>query len=125
MKRASRVRASVARRVANPIVAVATPSGKKSANEGEKNWSKVEHIKENSDFLRHPLTEQLATEDPFISEDAAQLYKFHGGYQQDETRDATKKSEVILDMPNIGTGYDISTSRFSSIYLYAEFQTRL
>ena len=84
MKRASRVRASVARRVANPIVAVATPTGKKSANEGEKNWSKVEYIKENSDFLRHPLIEQLATEDTFISEDAAQLYKFHGGYQQDD-----------------------------------------
>ena len=46
--------------------------------------SKVEIIKENSDFLRHPLIEQLATEDTFISEDAAQLYKFHGGYQQDD-----------------------------------------
>jgi sulfite reductase (ferredoxin) len=60
---------------------VATPS-KGGAKEPKR--SKVEIIKENSDFLRHPLIEELATEASFISEDAAQLYKFHGGYQQDD-----------------------------------------
>ncbi|EEH55473.1 uncharacterized protein MICPUCDRAFT_34650 [Micromonas pusilla CCMP1545] len=74
---------SVARRAARgPIVAVAVPSGKKT-KEGPKR-SKVEIIKENSDFLRHPLIAELATEASSISEDAAQLYKFHGGYQQDD-----------------------------------------
>ena len=72
---------SVARRSPATITAVATPS-KKGKEEPKR--SKVEIIKENSDFLRHPLIEQLATEDTFISEDAAQLYKFHGGYQQDD-----------------------------------------
>ena len=57
--RGNRVRASVARRSANPIVAVATPS-KKGKQEPKR--SKVEIIKEHSDFLRHPLIEQLATE---------------------------------------------------------------
>ena len=78
-RRSNRVRASVARRQAT--VAVATPQ--KTGKEEPKR-SKVEIIKENSDFLRHPLIEQLATDDTFISEDAAQLYKFHGGYQQDD-----------------------------------------
>ena len=78
--RGGRVRASVARRQLSTF-AVATPS-KKGKDEPKR--SKVEIIKENSDFLRHPLVEQLATEETFISEDAAQLYKFHGGYQQDD-----------------------------------------
>ena len=67
------------------IVNVATPSKKSSAEPPkEPKRSAVEIIKENSDFLRHPLIEQLATPETFISEDAAQLYKFHGGYQQDD-----------------------------------------
>ena len=78
-RRTNRVRASVARR--QLTVAVATPQ---KTGKQEPKRSKVELIKENSDFLRHPLIEQLATEDTFISEDAAQLYKFHGGYQQDD-----------------------------------------
>ena len=62
------------------IVNVATPSKKSSEPPKEPKRSAVEIIKENSDFLRHPLIEQLATPETFISEDAAQLYKFHGGY---------------------------------------------
>jgi len=46
--------------------------------------SKVELIKENSDFLRHPLMQELVTEAPNINEDALQLMKFHGSYQQDD-----------------------------------------
>ena len=45
--------------------------------------SKVEIIKEKSDYLRHPLMAELVNENPFISEDAVQLMKFHGSYQQD------------------------------------------
>lgn len=45
--------------------------------------SKVELIKEQSDFLRHPLMEELVNDQPGISEDAVQLMKFHGSYMQD------------------------------------------
>eukprot|EP00227_Mantoniella_beaufortii_P007539 CAMPEP_0197590808 /NCGR_PEP_ID=MMETSP1326-20131121/12228_1 /TAXON_ID=1155430 /ORGANISM="Genus nov. species nov., Strain RCC2288" /LENGTH=629 /DNA_ID=CAMNT_0043156089 /DNA_START=64 /DNA_END=1950 /DNA_ORIENTATION=+ len=80
--RGSRVRASVARRVGSVTRAVATPSKKEAPEEPKR--SKVEIIKQESNFLRHPLIEELATEATSISEDAAQLYKFHGGYQQDD-----------------------------------------
>ncbi|KAG2492809.1 hypothetical protein HYH03_008969 [Edaphochlamys debaryana] len=46
--------------------------------------SKVELIKENSDYLRHPLMEELVNENTFISEDSVQLMKFHGSYMQDD-----------------------------------------
>lgn len=45
--------------------------------------SKVELIKQNSGFLRHPLQEELLTPAPNVNEDAVQLIKFHGSYQQD------------------------------------------
>lgn len=45
--------------------------------------SKVEIIKEESDYLRHPLMSELVDEKSFISEEAMQLMKFHGSYQQD------------------------------------------
>ena len=42
----------------------------------------MEILKEQSDFLRHPLMEELVTEEPNINEGALQLMKFHGSYQQ-------------------------------------------
>lgn len=45
--------------------------------------SKVEIVKEKSDFLRHPLMEELVNGNSYINEDAVQLMKFHGSYQQD------------------------------------------
>ena len=45
--------------------------------------SKVEIVKEKSDFLRHPLMEELVNDNSYINEDAVQLMKFHGSYQQD------------------------------------------
>lgn len=63
------------------MVNVATPS-KAPTNRLAKR-SKVELIKEGSDFLRHPLMEELVTPETFISEDAVQLMKFHGSYMQD------------------------------------------
>ncbi len=44
----------------------------------------MEILKERSDFLRHPLMEQLVTEEASISEEAVQLMKFHGSYMQDD-----------------------------------------
>ncbi|KAK6937144.1 Nitrite/sulphite reductase 4Fe-4S domain [Dillenia turbinata] len=51
-----------------------TPSGAKR--------SKVEIFKEQSNFIRYPLNEELLTEAPNINEAATQLIKFHGSYQQ-------------------------------------------
>eukprot|EP00239_Pterosperma_sp_CCMP1384_P005938 CAMPEP_0197855808 /NCGR_PEP_ID=MMETSP1438-20131217/27311_1 /TAXON_ID=1461541 /ORGANISM="Pterosperma sp., Strain CCMP1384" /LENGTH=676 /DNA_ID=CAMNT_0043471047 /DNA_START=58 /DNA_END=2088 /DNA_ORIENTATION=+ len=45
--------------------------------------SAVEIIKEDSDYLRHPLMEELTTSATNINEAAMQLMKFHGSYQQD------------------------------------------
>jgi sulfite reductase (ferredoxin) len=50
----------------------------------------VEILKENSDFLRHPLMSELVTEASNVSEDAAQLIKFHGSYQQDNRDQRTR-----------------------------------
>ncbi|KAL0888633.1 hypothetical protein Bca101_012616 [Brassica carinata] len=44
--------------------------------------SKVEIIKEKSNFIRYPLNEELLTEAPNVNESAVQLIKFHGSYQQ-------------------------------------------
>ena len=46
--------------------------------------SKVEILKENSDFLRHPLMTELVSEETNINEEAMQLMKFHGSYMQDD-----------------------------------------
>ncbi|KAE9616396.1 putative assimilatory sulfite reductase (ferredoxin) [Lupinus albus] len=44
--------------------------------------SKVEIFKEQSNFIRYPLNEELLTDAPNINEPATQLIKFHGSYQQ-------------------------------------------
>jgi len=46
--------------------------------------SKVEIIKEKSDYLRHPLLEDLVDGKPNVSNDSVQLIKFHGSYMQDD-----------------------------------------
>ncbi len=51
--------------------------------------SNVEVIKENSDYLRGPLADEIQNDDPFISKEAYQILKFHGSYQQDD-RDRRK-----------------------------------
>ncbi|KAG8086048.1 hypothetical protein GUJ93_ZPchr0010g10899 [Zizania palustris] len=61
------------------IRAVSAPL-KKDASEVKR--SKVEIIKEKSNFLRYPLNEELVSEAPNINDNAVQLIKFHGSYQQ-------------------------------------------
>lgn len=73
--------APVARRGSLVVVNVATPS--KNPAQRLPKRSKVEIIKEKSDFLRHPLMEELVNDNTFISEEAVQLMKFHGSYMQD------------------------------------------
>lgn len=64
------------------VTGVATPSRPPTAYTAKR--SKVELIKEKSDYLRHPLMQELVTEASNISEEAVQLMKFHGSYQQDD-----------------------------------------
>lgn len=58
--------------------------------------SKVEIIKEHSNFLRYPLNEELETEAPNINEAATQLIKFHGSYQQTNREERGKKSYSFM-----------------------------
>lgn len=52
--------------------------------------SRVEGIKERSNFLREPLATELLQDTTHFSEDAIQVLKFHGSYQQDN-RDHRRK----------------------------------
>lgn len=47
-----------------------------------KDLPKIEKLKIDSNYLRNPLNEQLATEEIGISKDAYQILKYHGSYQQ-------------------------------------------
>ena len=55
----------------------------------EKKVSKVEKLKEHSNFLREPLLSELQQDTTHFTEDAVQILKFHGSYQQDN-RDSIK-----------------------------------
>ncbi|GKV22270.1 hypothetical protein SLEP1_g32153 [Rubroshorea leprosula] len=60
------------------IRAVSTPVKPDTATETKR--SKVEIIKEGSNYIRYPLNEELLTDAPNINEVATQLIKFHGSY---------------------------------------------
>ncbi|KAK2381213.1 sulfite reductase [ferredoxin], chloroplastic [Trifolium repens] len=62
------------------IRAVSTPAKTETAT--EKKRSKVEIFKEQSNFIRYPLNEDMLNDAPNLSEAATQLIKFHGSYQQ-------------------------------------------
>ena len=64
----------------------------------EKPPSKVEGIKERSDFLREPVASELKNELNYFSEDAIQLMKFHGSYQQDNRENRVKGQEKDYQM---------------------------
>lgn len=53
-----------------------------SSTEDER--SKVERIKESSDFLVGTLPEELTSDEPNVASDTYQVLKFHGIYQQDD-----------------------------------------
>jgi sulfite reductase (ferredoxin) len=55
--------------------------------------SKVEGIKERSNHLREPLATQLLEDTTHFSEDAVQILKFHGSYQQDNRDNRVKGQE--------------------------------
>lgn len=62
------------------IRAISTPVKPETSKETKR--SKVEIIKEHSNYIRYPLNEELETDAPNINESATQLIKFHGSYQQ-------------------------------------------
>lgn len=55
--------------------------------------SKVEGIKENSNFLREPVATEVLQDTTHFSENAVQLLKFHGSYQQDNRDNRVKGQE--------------------------------
>ena len=55
--------------------------------------SKVEGIKERSNFLREPLLTELEWDTNHLSEEAIQILKFHGSYQQDNRDNRVKGQE--------------------------------
>jgi sulfite reductase (ferredoxin) len=60
--------------------------------------SKVERIKENSDFLREPVAREILQDTTHFSEDAVQILKFHGSYQQDNRDNRAKGQEKDYQM---------------------------
>ncbi|TYP93771.1 sulfite reductase (ferredoxin) [Fodinibius salinus] len=46
--------------------------------------SKIEKIKESSDYLRAPLANEVGTDSSHFGKEAIQVLKFHGTYQQDD-----------------------------------------
>ena len=55
--------------------------------------SKLEGLKERSQHLRYPLTTELQTAAKNLPEDAIQILKFHGSYQQDNRDHRVKGQE--------------------------------
>lgn len=58
-----------------------------------KKGSKVEGIKERSNFLREPIATELEQDTTHFSEDGIQILKFHGSYQQDNRDNRAKGAE--------------------------------
>ncbi|WP_008312533.1 sulfite reductase, ferredoxin dependent [Leptolyngbya sp. PCC 6406] len=59
----------------------------------EKTPSKLEGIKERSNFLREPLATELQTDTTHFTDTAVQILKFHGSYQQDNRDNRVKGQE--------------------------------
>jgi sulfite reductase (ferredoxin) len=55
--------------------------------------SKVEALKERSNFLREPVATEILQDTTHFSEDAIQILKFHGSYQQDNRDNRVKGQE--------------------------------
>jgi len=72
----------------------------------EQKPSKLEGIKENSNFLREPLATQLLEDTTHFTEEAVQILKFHGSYQQHDRdnriRGQGKDYQMMLRTRNPG-----------------------
>lgn len=63
-----------------------------------KKLAKVEHLKIESDFLREPVASELLLDTNYFTEDATQILKFHGSYQQDNRDNRAKGQEKDYQM---------------------------
>ena len=74
-----------------PSPAISTP-----ANQPKR--SKLETLKENSRFLREPLASELLEDTTHFTDNAVQILKFHGSYQQDNRDNRVKGQEKDYQM---------------------------
>lgn len=82
------------------VRAVSTPA-KPAAVEPKR--SKVEIFKEQSNFIRYPLNEEILNDAPNINEAATQLIKFHGSYMQyNRDERGTRSYSFMLRTKNPG-----------------------
>ncbi|XWS73566.1 hypothetical protein CRYUN_Cryun02cG0140100 [Craigia yunnanensis] len=87
---------------ASLIRAVSTPV-KPETTTTEPKRSKVEVFKEQSNFIRYPLNEEILTDTSNINEAATQLIKFHGSYQQyNRDERGTRSYSFMLRTKNPG-----------------------
>ena len=68
--------------------------------------SKFENFKKSSQFLKEPLATELVNESDHFTNDAVQLLKFHGSYQQDNRENRrpgkSKDWQMMLRLRNPG-----------------------
>lgn len=64
----------------------------------EKKVSRLEKLKDRSNFLREPLLTELQQDTTHFTEDAIQILKFHGSYQQDNRDNRVKGQEKDYQM---------------------------
>ncbi|KAM3090321.1 sulfite reductase, ferredoxin dependent [Phormidesmis sp. 146-35] len=67
-------------------------------NSTARKLSKVEGLKDRSDFLREPVASELLLDTTHFTEDAIQILKFHGSYQQDNRDNRVKGQEKDYQM---------------------------
>ncbi len=64
----------------------------------QKKVSKLEKLKDRSNYLREPLLSELKEDTTHFTKDATQILKFHGSYQQDNRDNRTKGQEKDYQM---------------------------
>lgn len=69
-----------------------------SSSISDRKPSKVEGIKEKSNFLREPLATEILEDTTHFTEDSIQILKFHGSYQQDNRDNRVKGQEKDYQM---------------------------
>ena len=69
-----------------------------AATKAEKKVSKLEGIKERSNFLREPVATEIKQDTTHFTEEAIQILKFHGSYQQDNRDNRVKGQEKDYQM---------------------------
>ncbi len=70
-----------------------SPARNPSPTPAEPKLSKVEGLKQRSNYLREPVATELLQDTPQFTEDAIQILKFHGSYQQDNRDNRVKGQE--------------------------------